>query len=765
MEMSRNGVSPHSSAWESQEYGSGISDVNITGKGAFFPQYKALIIRNITLKIRERRKTLTEFIMPIYFMVILVILRLVIPDNTYPQILTPHGQSDLDSSVLFLQGQALHVTPNNTQIRTIMNEVHFLAKSEGSNIEMYYYETEDDLIHQFVQNQSSITYGVVFSDEPLEDMNYTLRLDPLKTFIPSASNRWTGGQECRQTDPNKGLSVLCAPSGYFYSGFLAIQLLIDTSIIRLTSGIDVPLPSVTLQHFPRDKYTDGGTVALRSIIPLYMVFAWAQFIVYMLMLVVEEKEKKIKESMKMMGLRDSVYWLSWFSIYGTYVLILAIISILILPLGKVLEHANVFLLFILFILYGCSSIMFSFMLTPFFNKAKVAGIAGNLIQVLFSLLYYIQVFVGDDVNSTVYWAMGLLSPCAFSLAIDKVLVLDLDGSGLNFDNMWKGPGLPFAGSLIMISLDIVIYFTLAFYLDNVVPSDYGTKKKPWFIFQKSFWIKEDKDLKLISLSSEDNMGYEEDNITQNSDIEAVASEFRGKIAVRMRHLKKTFHARGKEPIHAVDGISLDIYEDQITAILGHNGAGKTTLFNILTGMTAPTSGSASIFGLDISNTNDLTTIHRITGICPQHDILFMTLTPREHLSFFARIRGIQPENVEDEVQKTLKEVDLLSKADTKGADLSGGQKRKLSIGIALIGDPKIIFLDEPTAGVDAYSRRHLWSLLRNRKKGKVILLTTHFMDEADILADRKAIVSHGRLRCCGSSLFLKNKFGLGYHLT
>lgn len=115
--------------------------------------------------------------------------------------------------------------------------------------------------------------------------------------------------------------------------------------------------------------------------------------------------------------------------------------------------------------------------------------------------------------------------------------------------------------------------------------------------------------------------------------------------------------------------------------------------------------------------------------------------------------------------KTLRDIDLTDKANASAKHLSGGQKRKLSIGIAVIGDPKIIILDEPTAGVDPYSRRHMWSVLQNRRHGKVILLTTHFMDEADILADRKAVVSKGKLRCCGSSLFLKNKFGIGYHLT
>lgn len=161
----------------------------------------------------------------------------------------------------------------------------------------------------------------------------------------------------------------------------------------------------------------------------------------------------------------------------------------------------------------------------------------------------------------------------------------------------------------------------------------------------------------------------------------------------------------------------------------------------------------------------MTMIRRMTGVCPQHDILFDDLTPKEHLFFTGAIRGISEAILDSEVKKTLKDCDLYEVCDQKVKHLSGGQKRKLSVGIAIIGDPRIVILDEPTAGVDPYSRRSLWGILQTRKQGKVILLTTHFMDEADILADRKAVISKGRLRCCGSSLFLKNKFGIGYHLT
>ena len=159
---------------------------------------------------------------------------------------------------------------------------------------------------------------------------------------------------------------------------------------------------------------------------------------------------------------------------------------------------------------------------------------------------------------------------------------------------------------------------------------------------------------------------------------------------------------------------------QVFGLLGHNGAGKTTLFNMLTGMTPITKGKATVFGFHVNDQDDLDEIRSMTGICPQHDILFDDLTPREHLEYFARIRGVKAANIEDEVNSTIADINLADKTDTIVKKLSGGQKRKLSVGIALIGDPKLVFLDEPTSGVDPLSRRHLWEVLRKRKHDKVI---------------------------------------------
>lgn len=153
------------------------------------------------------------------------------------------------------------------------------------------------------------------------------------------------------------------------------------------------------------------------------------------------------------------------------------------------------------------------------------------------------------------------------------------------------------------------------------------------------------------------------------------------------------------------------------------------------------------------------------GFCPQHNILFDELTVREHILFFSRLKGLSSQAANEEVKKYVRLLELEPKIDVSSQTLSGGMKRKLSIGIALCGQSKVVFCDEPTSGMDAASRRSLWNVLIEEKKDRVIVLTTHFMDEADVLGDRIAIMAHGELKCFGSSFFLKKRFGTGYHLT
>ena len=184
---------------------------------------------------------------------------------------------------------------------------------------------------------------------------------------------------------------------------------------------------------------------------------------------------------------------------------------------------------------------------------------------------------------------------------------------------------------------------------------------------------------------------------------------------------------------------------------------------MLTGMLDITSGSATAYGHDIETEMD--SIRKIMGVCPQHDILFENLTVKEHLEMFATFKGMKSEDIDKEVKKLIEDVDLVEKTDYLSSTLSGGQQRRLSVAIAFIGGSKLIYLDEPTSGMDTSARRYIWTMLKNYKSQRIVILTTHFMDEADFLGDRIGIMGEGKLICCGSSVFLKNKFGVGYNLT
>jgi ATP-binding cassette subfamily A (ABC1) protein 3 len=214
-----------------------------------------------------------------------------------------------------------------------------------------------------------------------------------------------------------------------------------------------------------------------------------------------------------------------------------------------------------------------------------------------------------------------------------------------------------------------------------------------------------------------------------------------------------------------------MYENQIFSLLGHNGAGKTTTINMLTGLYSPdvVSGHSAqhsrgtVYGHSIEK--EIDKVRLSMGVCPQHDVLFDSLSVREHILFFAQLKGLSLAEAEVETNYLAGLFHLEHHLDNTSEELSGGQKRKLSVALAVCGGSKFVVLDEPTAGMDPLARRELWNLLGQLRQGRTILLTTHYMDEADTLGDRIAIMAKGQLVCCGSSQFLKLRYGSGYKLV
>ena len=214
---------------------------------------------------------------------------------------------------------------------------------------------------------------------------------------------------------------------------------------------------------------------------------------------------------------------------------------------------------------------------------------------------------------------------------------------------------------------------------------------------------------------------------------------------------------------AVNQVSFGVPPGEIFGLLGVNGAGKSTTFKMLTGETGIGRGGATINGKDIAT--QMAAARRSIGYCPQYDGLIPYMTGRELLTMFSRLRGVPDSAIADVVGRSIAFLELGAHCDRLSGTYSGGNKRKLSTAIALVGNPNVLFLDEPTTGMDPGARRSLWNaLLKTAKSGKSIVLTSHSMEECEALCTKLAIMVNGEFQCFGTTQHLKSKFAQGYSL-
>merc|ERR1712154_158069 len=215
-------------------------------------------------------------------------------------------------------------------------------------------------------------------------------------------------------------------------------------------------------------------------------------------------------------------------------------------------------------------------------------------------------------------------------------------------------------------------------------------------------------------------------------------------------------------IEAVKNLHFGVKQSEVFGYLGVNGAGKTTTLATLTGERYPSSGNAFIANSDIVSKQ--LQCRRYVGYCPQFDAIFPLLTAYEHLKFYAMIKGLKGEEADEQVKVLLSALTLNKYKTRTWGTYSGGNKRKLSVAIAMIGNPPIVFLDEPSTGMDPMARRSMWQFIRETMNGRCVILTTHSMEECEALCHRLCIMTAGQLRCLGTPQHLKSKFGKGYQL-
>ncbi|KAK6123307.1 hypothetical protein DH2020_042958 [Rehmannia glutinosa] len=404
---------------------------------------------------------------------------------------------------------------------------------------------------------------------------------------------------------------------------------------------------------------------------------------------------------------------------------------------------------------------FAFMLSAFISKSSSSTTVGFFIFIIgfFTQLVTTSGFPYGPGFSNTYRIVWSLFPPNL-LAAGLKLLFDATATPQDPGISWNGRmRCPPTDTECVVTMNYIykwlvqtscVWFVLAIYFDNIFPNTSGVRKSLLYFLNPWYWIgkggnKWEEGSMCSCLSSvppsEDIVPDDEDVQEEESIVKQQAAEgnVNSSIAVQIRGLVKTYAGVTKigcckckrtSPYHALKGIWLNFPKDQLFCLLGPNGAGKTTAINCLTGITPVTGGDALIYGNSIRSSSGMSNIRRMIGVCPQFDILWDALSGEEHLSLFASIKGLAPASVKLVAQKLLAEVKLTD--------------------------------DAKTTGMDPINRRHVWDVIESAKKGRAIILTTHSMEEADILSDRIGIMAKGRLRCIGTSIRLKSRFGTGF---
>ncbi|XP_072453663.1 phospholipid-transporting ATPase ABCA3-like isoform X2 [Notamacropus eugenii] len=738
---------------------------------------------------RNIKVTILEILLPLLFMGILIWLRLIIKSEKIDSI--RYDDLVIEELPVFFQNppetgqwELVYIPSNSDVVKQITEEVkktlkiNFKVRGFLSNEEFNNYIKYDD-------NSTNVMAAIAFdhsflrSDDPLPlKVKYRLRfnLSPRNHQVSRILFRKTTTGWHTSTlfpifpplGPREALSSDGGDPGYIKEGFLAVQHAVDKAIMRYHApeAANKLFDKITLvvKRFPYPPFIkDHFLNVAQFTMPLLLVLAFTFTVLNIIRSIVHEKEKKLKEYMRMMGLSNWLLWFTWFLLFFvlffiTVFLITILFCVEMKDNAAVLTKSDPFLIFFFLMCFATSSISFGFMVSTLFGKANLAAATGGF---LFFISYTPYFFIEpryNQLSQSQKLSSCLLSNVAMALGILLILKFEGKGIGMHWEDVASpinvDDDLTLGHVMIMLLYDAVFYGLVTWYMEAVFPGQYGMPQ-PWYFFLlPSYWFGKPRK------SSEEK---EEEDLEKSPQQEFFEAEPVGLLAgIKIKNLSKTY-MMGKVRKEAIKNLSLNVYEGQITVLLGHNGAGKTTTLSILTGLFPPTSGQTYISGYEISQ--NMVHIRKSLGVCPQHDVLFDELTVIEHLSFYGQLKGLSEQNCPKEVKHMLSILDMERKSHTCSKLLSGGMKRKVSVGIALIAGSKVVMLDEPTSGMDPVSRRSTWDLLQQQKNKRTIMLTTHFMDEADLLGDRIAIMAKGELQCCGSSLFLKRKYGAGYHMT
>ncbi|XP_014486242.1 PREDICTED: ATP-binding cassette sub-family A member 2-like [Dinoponera quadriceps] len=482
--------------------------------------------------------------------------------------------------------------------------------------------------------------------------------------------------------------------------------------------------------------------------------------------------------MRLTSMSFSMLYVGWLNYLMITVLPVTIVCVILL--SPVFAATNVLIIAIFVAMYNILTALFMFTIGTFFNRSTKALLTSILSWIF--LAHFTLVLDQYLARASLMWKIGsLILPHSGLLYGLVALTTRIDPGDYGHDELNSilggmrsrdsaGPTshlwprwlselmmlrntydivharekISIGAILLAWVMHIVFWYLAAVYLDNVNPGKFGSPKPWYYLCQRSA-----RDV--------DELRYR--GSTNWSAVEHIPSYITP--SIRVRCVSRRFGKFGNR-ITAVDDVTIDFYRDEFSVILGHNGAGKSCLLKMIIGMYKPTHGRVYLEGRN-GNQNENNTVP--IGYCPQENILVNYMTTIQHLYMFGMMKGMTYEDAYRESLKLLKQLNLESVKNSKVKTCSFGTQRRICLAMALIGNTKILILDEPTYGIDLEHRRQTWDLLSDIKRNKTILMATNSMEAADLLADRIAILVNGRIECYGSKMYLNRRYGIGYVLS
>ncbi|XP_077555605.1 uncharacterized protein LOC144169991 isoform X2 [Haemaphysalis longicornis] len=551
----------------------------------------------------------------------------------------------------------------------------------------------------------------------------------------------------------------------YLRGFAHFQELIDMAITTLHVGQPVHFPPSYLQQFPYPCYVDDSMgYYVKAMLPLVFTLGWIFLVAFFVRERVLPRELHLEEIMQVMGLRPWIDWSAWFVIgIAISTGIVACVTV-ILCYGGVLLYSDPLLLFIFYGTFALSVLMFCYMISIFFQSATVASLTGIVGYLISFLPFVIAIAMETTFSLTPKLLLCLFMSTSFSYGCLYVSRFEEQGLGVQWKYLWQSPvpgdDMSLGYCLAMMLFDSLLYFMIGVVVSNLFLGEKSSFSKRKLLAFFSSKKAEPKAQYCLPDSIGNGMKPQllkvpyivNDKLPTNS------------TGISIQDLCVAYNSGKPTERVAVSHLSLHFEEGHINTLLGQNGAGKTSTIKVLTGQHLATSGEVFVYGKNINN--QAKEITKYLGYCPQYNTLYGKLTVREHLTFFGNLKALMSaEEVEKDVERLLRQMGLKHIENQQACRLSGGLQRRLCVAFSFVGGSKLVILDEPTSSVDPMARRNIWDLILKHKHDRTILLTTHHMDEADVLSDKVAIIHRGKLLCEGSPLLLKSKFGFGYQLS